>query len=178
MTEWQRITWVVFHTLALSYNENYKEHYITFFNTLQTIIPCRMCRNHYITNISKDGMHIEENMNSENIFNWTIDLHNKVNKMHSKKIWGHDEARSFYQKNGFSNELLKMFILEYTKTNFKKKPEKTQQLMTMIRSLAYLHPDEIKRNRLISFKERFELNRGTFKNWVSAFIIVLTQEPK
>lgn len=173
MTAWQSITWNCFHTIALNYREEYKEYYNTFFDTFKTIIPCKICRNHFIQNINKPNMSIDENNNSEKIFNWTIDLHNSVNRMHSKKIWSHEEAKNYYRNNNFNNNVFKFFIFEYIRSNFKKKPEKTQQLIRMMNTLPYLHPDEKKRNQLIHFKEQFELNRNTMKNWLLAFILIL-----
>jgi len=173
MTEWQQITWNIFHTLTLNYNDNYKQEYIIFFNSLKIIIPCRMCRNHYIENINKENMEIEKNINSDQIFNWTVDLHNSVNKMNKKKIWSYDEARKYYTDNKFNNKLLKFFIFDYIKTNFKKNFEKTTELLKMINTLPYLYPYEEKRNKLIDFKEKFELNRDNIKKWLYTFLIIL-----
>ena len=173
MTEWQQITWVFFHTIAINYNDKYRNEYIIFFDTLKTIIPCKVCRNHYIQNISKEDMNIENNINSDKIFNWTIDLHNIVNKMHRKKLWTHEESRNYYQKNNYGNQLMKMFIFEYIKTNFKKNPEKTTQLIRMMNTLPYLHPIEEKRKKLIDFKEKFVLNRFNMKKWLYAFLLIL-----
>lgn len=172
MTEWQRITWIFFHTLTLNYNEQYRDKYIEFFDTFKTIIPCKICRNHFIENINKENMSIEGNMNNDRIFKWTIDLHNSVNKMHHKKIWSYDDARNFYTNNNFNNKVLKFFIFQYIRGNFRKGPEKTNQLLRMMSILPYLHPDEDKRNRLIDFKEKFELNRDTIKNWLLAFVML------
>ena len=173
MTEWQRITWHLFHTISLNYNDNYKEEYITFFNTLKTIIPCGICRNHYIENISKENMEIEKNINSENFFNWTVDLHNTVNKMHRKKIWSYDDARKYYEHNNFNNKVLKFFIFDYIRTNFRRNYDKTNALLKMINTLPYLYPSEEKRNKLIDFKEKFELNRDSIKKWLLVFFIIL-----
>lgn len=172
MTEWQRITWIFFHTLTLNYNEQYRDKYIEFFDTFKTIIPCKICRNHFIENINKENMSIEGNMNNDRIFKWTIDLHNSVNKMHHKKIWSYDDARNFYTNNNFNNKVLKFFVFQYIRGNFRKGPEKTNQLLRMMSILPYLHPDEDKRNRLIDFKEKFELNRDTIKNWLLAFVML------
>jgi hypothetical protein len=128
MTEWQRITWHLFHTISLNYNEKYNDQYIKFFNTFKVIIPCRICRNHYIQNTGKDNMEVENNINSERIFNWTVDLHNSVNKMHRKKTWTYDNARNYYQNNNFNNKILKFFIYEYVRANFKKNFEKTTSI--------------------------------------------------
>ena len=173
MTEWQRITWIFFHTVSLNYNDLYKNEYNTFFDTLKVIIPCSICRNHYNQNINKDGLSIENNMNSDRIFEWTVDLHNEVNKMHRKKVWSYDEARNYYNGHNFNNKILKFFLLEYVKTNFKKGPEKTENLFRMMRALPYIHPHEDKRNKLIDFKEKFELNRDSTRNWLLAFLIII-----
>ena len=173
MTQWQRITWQLFHTLSLNYNDNYKEQYIVFFDSLKVIIPCGICRNHYIENINKENMHIEDNINGDRIFNWTIDLHNSVNKMHRKKIWSYSEARAYYERNNFSNILLKFFIFEYIRANFRKNYEKTNALLRMINILPYLYPHEEKRNKLIDFREKFELNRDNIRKWLLAFLIIL-----
>ncbi len=173
MTTWQPVTWILFHTLALNYNEEYKDKYVTFFNTLRTIIPCRICRNHFCENIGKPGLTIDENINKDKIFNWTVDLHNCVNKMNRKKIWSYDEARNHYTKNNFNDKTLKYFIFEYIRTNFTKAPEKTIALIEMINTIPYLYPYEDKRKKLIDFKERFPLDRFNLKKWLLAFMIVL-----
>ena len=55
-TTWQPLSWIIFHTLALNYNDNYQQHYINFFETFRKIIPCSICRNHYNQNINKENM--------------------------------------------------------------------------------------------------------------------------
>lgn len=172
-TAWQPLSWIIFHTLALNYNDKYHEHYKSFFESFTKIIPCRICRNHYTQNINKSKMTIEENINKDNIFNWTVDLHNSVNKMNYKKVWSHDEAKKYYLKNNFNQKALKIFVFEYVRANFKKNPEKTQNLIKMLNALAYLYPHEQKREKLINFKEKFALNRFTFKNWLTAFVLII-----
>lgn len=173
-TTWQPLSWIIFHTLALNYNDNYQQHYINFFETFRKIIPCSICRNHYNQNINKENMSIQQNINKDRIFNWTIDIHNSVNKMNHKKQWNYDEAKDYYVKNNFNNKILKIFLYEYVKSNFKKNPEKTNNLIEMIKTIPYLHPEEDKRDKLIEFKEKFELNRITFKRWLLAFVLILT----
>ena len=173
MTEWQRATWILFHTLTLNYNEQYKDEYKNFFDSLKITIPCRICRNHYSQNVDKAELSFDQNINPERIFNWTVDLHNEVNKMNRKKVWSYDEARNFYTRFNFHNGVLKFVILQYVRANFRKGPEKTEGLFRMLRSLAYLHPNEDKRNKLIGFKEKFELNRDTMRNWLLAFLMII-----
>jgi hypothetical protein len=174
-TAWQPLTWIIFHILSLNYNDNYREHYISFFESFKVIIPCSICRNHYNTNINRSDMSIENNINSEKIFNWTINLHNNVNKTNHKKLWNYDEAKNHYTKFNFNGKILKFFIYQYIITNFKKNPDKTFNLIRMLNSLPYLYPNESKRLKLIAFKEKFELNRFTLKNWLTAFVLIIQQ---
>ena len=92
---WAPLTWYIFHKLSFEYNqviesqsdsEEYKKHYIEFFKSMRTIIPCKTCRNHFIQNIDIEENKIENNISTENIFAWTVRLHNLVNKMHNKKF--------------------------------------------------------------------------------------------
>jgi hypothetical protein len=172
-TEWQPITWIFFHSLSLEYDDSYKEYYLKFFETFKTIIPCKICRNHYNENIDKDEFNLANNINKDRIFNWTIDLHNNVNKMHKKKIWSYDEAKLYYTKNKLNNNMLKYLIYSYIKTNFRKNPNKTGELINMIKLIPYVYPEIEKKKKLIDFAEKFELKRENFKKWIFAFIIIL-----
>jgi hypothetical protein len=173
MTEWQPLSWHVFHTISLNYNPQYKDEYITFFHTFKTIIPCSMCRNHYISHVSKDHLNIEHNINNGRIFDWTIDLHNSVNKSTNRREWSYDEARNYYNTHNFNNHIIKQFIFQYVKLNFKKKFLKTEELLKMLKTIPYFHPNEDKRNRLLDFKNKFDLNRESIKNWIYAFLVIL-----
>ena len=104
-TAWQNLTWTVFHFISLRYNPEQSEHYIRFFKTFQIIIPCKICRTHFNQKISEEGMGIEENILKGNIFNWTILLHNNVNKLNNKKEWSFEQANSFYNKLFYHNFL-------------------------------------------------------------------------
>jgi len=171
--EWQPITWIFFHTIALNYNAEYRDKYITFFNSFKTIIPCKICKEHFAANLKRSNLSIDKNINNERIFKWTIDLHNIVNKINSKSLWTYEKAKEYYTKYNFENRTMKILLLEYIKHNFKKNYEKTTELFKMINTLPYLHPDPIKRNKLIDFKNKFELKRNNIKQWITAFLIIL-----
>jgi hypothetical protein len=173
MTEWQPITWNVFHNFALHYNENYRNQYIIFFNTFKILIPCKICKTHYIQNLNKENLSLEKNMNKERIFDWTVDLHNIVNKLNYKRQWSYIEARKHYDTNHFNNNILKKFILEFVKNSFRKNPIKTQNLIKMMKTISYLHPNETIKQKLIDFSKKFELNRFTLKQWMLTFIIII-----
>ena len=121
-------------------------------------------------------MKIEDNINNDKIFNWTIDLHNTVNKMHRKKIWNYDESKNYYLQNNFNNNVLKNFMFEYIRSNFRKNPNRTNELIRMMNSLPYIHPYLNKRAKLIDFKEKFELNRESMNKWLLAFCIIINSK--
>jgi hypothetical protein len=172
-TDWQPITWIFFHSIALEYNDQYKDHYKNFFETFKIIIPCKMCRTHFNECIEKEIHNLENNINQENIFNWTIDLHNNVNKMNKKKIWSYDEAREFYSKNKINNRIFKIFLYSYIRTNFRKNFKKTTELIRMIKCIPYIYHDLDKKKKLIDFSEKFDLTRESFTKWIFAFMIIL-----
>ncbi len=174
MLEWQPLTWHLFHTMALNYNKDYQSEYIKFFHSIKFIIPCKVCKEHFIKNItSKPEMYIENNINEDKFFNWTIDLHNSVNKMNHLSQWSYQQAKEYYTIHNFNDQVFKSFILEYVKHNFKKNPIKTNELINMLKTLAYFHPNEEIRNKLIDFTLKFELNRQTLKQWLISFLIIL-----
>jgi hypothetical protein len=169
MTEWQPLTWRLFHNIALNYDNQYKDQYISFFETMKTIIPCKICRDHY--NQQLNTMNIQDNM--DRIFNWTIDLHNNVNKMNHKRLWSYDEARDYYNVHNFNFGIMKQFIFQYIRLNFKKNPIKTNELFRMLKTLSYFHINIEKKNKLIDFTNKFDLNRTNIKSWIYAFLVIL-----
>lgn len=171
-TAWKQNTWFMFHQITRRFDETHKDKYKEFFESFHHIIPCRICRNHFIQNSTKPGMTIQDNNNSERIFQWTIDLHNLVNKMHNKQQWDYNRASAFY--NGqIPFMTAKMFIYEYILYNFRKGSGKTENLFKMLRSLAYIYPDSAKKEKLIDFVNKFDLNRDTMKKWILAYMIIL-----
>jgi hypothetical protein len=66
-----------------------------------------------------------------------------------------------------------MFIYEYVLFNFKKNPEKTEGLIKMLKSLSYVYPNKVIRDKLIDFTEKFELNSDTIKKWLYAYMLII-----
>ena len=170
---WQILTWQVFHRVSLNYNEAYREKYIVFFESFKTIIPCSICRNHYISKLNGPNFNIVNNINSNNLFNMTVDLHNSVNAKNKKKIWSHEEAKNHYSNLNLNKNMIKIFLFNYIYNNFKKGPDKTDQLIKMISSFIYLIPNENARNKLIDYYNRFNLNRDNFRKWIYGLLLII-----
>ena len=91
--------WQSIHFIALGYpkepSENDKNNYATFYNNLPNVIPCYECSQHLRENLKKSP--IRDYLESrENLFEWTIKLHNVVNEMLNKPTWELQDAFDHY----------------------------------------------------------------------------------
>ena len=124
--------------------------------------------------MDKDG-DWKVNICKERIFEWTIGLHNNVNKMHQKDIWTYDRARVYYQHcfDNFELYKLKYFIFEMIKYNFKKGQQKMISLKKMLESLCYIYHIPEKRDNLIDFSKHFEIQNDKMNMWLYAFLTIV-----
>lgn len=167
---WQNLTWIIFHKITLNCDPKYLNKYRIFFNSFKYIIPCSICRNHYCEML-ENNYSFEQNKNE--LFNWTVDIHNRVNNKLNKRKWSYDDARRHYNNFFLSQTLIKQFLFDYIKYNFKKGPIKTDNLLSMITSMVYLLPRKRLRDKLIDFNEKFILTKDNFKKWITALILLL-----
>lgn len=96
---WGPGMWLFLHTVALEYPENPtlkdKQQHLNFLKCLQPIIPCPKCSNHFKQNLDSYNLdHALENRN--NLFEWTVKIHNQVNKSNGKNEWNTSQAYKFY----------------------------------------------------------------------------------
>ena len=95
--------WNVIHEFPLNlpyrmqnFNENEKKQIYDFFNKEVSKISCFECRKHYIHYIKKHPIEICKD--SVEIFNWTVELHNDVNRRNNKKIYNSDEIYTIFHE--------------------------------------------------------------------------------
>ena len=97
-SQWGPSAWLFLHSVSFQYPENptdqEKNNYKIFFESLQNILPCPNCREHYQKNLKENPMNLESR---ESLIKWVIDLHNAVNKKNSKKEYSYDEVNDLYQ---------------------------------------------------------------------------------
>lgn len=100
--------WKFIHHIALGYpnspTENDKNNYKTFFYSLGNVLPCHICSDHYNENLLIHPLSDTVLSNKTNFINWTIDMHNEVNKKNGKKVYGYDEALKLIKNNYNSTE--------------------------------------------------------------------------
>ena len=92
---WGPHGWKFIHFIALGYpnnpDEKDKQKYKQFFYLLGDVIPCIICAEHYKKNLER--INIEQYLNSKNnLLQWTILMHNEVNKSNGEKIYSYDEG--------------------------------------------------------------------------------------
>lgn len=115
---WGPHGWKFIHFVALGYPKNPnpkdKENYKTFFNILSTILPCSICNDHLKINLIKYPLTDEILSDRIKLLNWTIDLHNEVNKINNKKIINYNEGLNLlinnFQDSKDSQENLNLLI--------------------------------------------------------------------
>ena len=100
---WGPFFWHTLHIVALGYPQeptyNDKKAAKDFFESLQTLIPCPMCRQHYASHMVK--LPIGPSLDSrKDLFRWTVDLHNEVNVMLGKRKYSETEVIQFYTRLG------------------------------------------------------------------------------
>jgi hypothetical protein len=99
--DWGPSAWSFIHYVALGYpdnpTENDKDNYKNFYYSLQYTLPCPKCAKNYQRHL-KD-IPIEEALgNSSELFKWTIDIHNEVNKELGKRKYSYQEVSDKYIK--------------------------------------------------------------------------------
>lgn len=122
---WGPKAWYFIHSVAVAYPDNptdiEKNQYKQFFLSIGNVLPCSLCQEHYnkhVTNEKLDEVLISKKL----LFNWTVDLHNKVNKFNNKKIVSYEEALEnlYYKEVDYKSiiiVLLIAFILFTRKNN-------------------------------------------------------------
>jgi hypothetical protein len=90
--------WRAIHYTALGYPASPSEDdvaaYGAFFGSLQSVLPCESCANNYRRHLG--DLPIEPFLHAGRLFEWTVHLHNIVNRELGKARfdWTPDEARS------------------------------------------------------------------------------------
>lgn len=100
---WGPFFWHTIHIAALGYprEPTYtdKKAMKDFFESLKTIIPCPVCRTHYVSHMGK--LPITASLDSRpDLFRWTVDLHNDVNEMLGKRKYTETEVIDYYTRLG------------------------------------------------------------------------------
>lgn len=100
---WGPFFWLTIHLVGLGYpsDPTYtdKRSAKQFFESLANLIPCPICREHYKQHITRNPItpHLD---NNKALFEWTVKLHNEVNKSLNKPTWTKEEALDYIKELG------------------------------------------------------------------------------
>ena len=95
--------WHTMHVTALSYpsDPNYAQKRAAkeFYESLAQLIPCPICREHYQTHLQKLPIspHLDRR---DDLFRWTVELHNEVNAILGKSRVSEMESINYYRRIG------------------------------------------------------------------------------
>ncbi len=100
---WGPFFWLTMHIVALGYpaEPTYtdKKAAKDFYESLANLIPCPVCREHYKEHLK--NFPLTPNLDSRSdLFRWSVDLHNAVNKMLNKPIWSQEEVINYIKRLG------------------------------------------------------------------------------
>ncbi len=94
---WGPALWRAFHMIALGYQgtpEN-ADTYRVYYKLFGKVIPCGRCRENYSRHLIEHP--IEKNLGSmEDLFAWTVSVHNIVNSQNGKPILTLEQAMDIY----------------------------------------------------------------------------------
>ena len=104
---WGTPGWKFIHIVALFYPDNPtdedKKNYKNFFTNIENILPCRICGNHYKENLYKHQLTDYVLSSSDELFKWTVRMHNEVNILNNKKAIDYNTARKLVYNCNESN---------------------------------------------------------------------------
>ena len=100
---WGPIFWHTIHITALGYPSSptygQKRAAKEFYESLAILIPCPVCREHYGTYLEKNPIspHLDRR---DDLFRWTVQLHNEVNARLGKSRMLESEVLYYYKRIG------------------------------------------------------------------------------
>lgn len=106
---WGPSTWAFLHLAVMAEPDDFDKSrlmlYKRFYMLLQELLPCQKCRMHLKDNM-KSLKNIESLGSKRELFDWTTQLHNLVNKANNKPLYSID--KSFKLWNDIANEKIKL----------------------------------------------------------------------
>lgn len=119
---WGPYFWFTLHTITLAYPEKPtyidRRHFHEFFLSLQNILPCQLCREHYKQHLQEYPVsaHLDS---KESLVKWCFFLHNKVNFSLSKPNFSYEEFREKYMRIYAPSIIQKVINKEHIKKYYK-----------------------------------------------------------
>lgn len=100
---WGPFFWHTIHIVAMGYPEKptyaQKKAAKEFYESLQYLLPCSVCRQHYAQHLAVAPItpHLDRR---QDLFKWTVDLHNAVNQSLGKPRRLETDVIAYYKRLG------------------------------------------------------------------------------
>ena len=138
---WGKHAWIFLHSVTMNYPEkptmSDRNNYKTFFEKVQYILPCEVCKKHYALHIRNAP--IDNALKSRrDLVEWLIEIHNDVNRDLNKQTLCYDEVIDYYKKlyNGelddFNFKLVEIPKKECKTKNIKKNIYPKSKALTIV----------------------------------------------
>lgn len=133
---WGPGVWTFLHSVSLNYptkpSNMDKNKIYNFLESLGKVLPCKYCRQNYKRHITEMPVRLESR---KDFFEWTVDLHNAVNKQEDKSTMTYKEVLDKYEK--IYNKKLSLFETHVSKKKSVLSRLYTLSLISAIVSLVY-----------------------------------------
>lgn len=97
---WGKYMWASIHFISLGYplspSDEDKRQYKKFFEDLHQVLPCSLCASNYVDHLIHLPLTNEVLQNRNNLFRWTVDMHNLVNHTLKKRSMSYEDAYQLY----------------------------------------------------------------------------------
>lgn len=98
---WGPSLWFGLHSTTMAYpfypDSDQKQKMRNFFLSLQDVLPCMLCREHYKEHLEKHP--IDPALESRgDLVRWLVGVHNSVNKSLGKREWSFEEVIQHYEQ--------------------------------------------------------------------------------
>ena len=104
--DWGPKAWSFIHHVAMAYpehpTEEDKHNYKNFYENIKNVLPCKECASNYEKNLERKPIDSALVGNQE-LFKWTIDIHNMVNVELGKRKYSYEEVFKDYLKDNGNN---------------------------------------------------------------------------
>lgn len=110
-TIWGKHMWTTIHFIALGFpqkpSDEQKTIFKSFFENLYKVLPCNSCSEHLKNTIMNELPLYANNLSSNTeLFKWTVELHNIVNKRLKKPQISFKEAENIYYQRDLFQEAM------------------------------------------------------------------------
>jgi len=97
---WGESFWNVIHYITMAYPDNPteddKQNVLAFIQSLQNVLPCEKCRNHFKSNLISYPLSNDVLSSRYNFIKWAVMVHNEVNRRTGKPEMSVENAIDLY----------------------------------------------------------------------------------